>query len=300
MRQSLIDLINKTIVHRYSLHCPIRNIDKTNFTTTKDDCYEAIDDNSLIEIIYNSIIEYSFDEFDLINKQYENLMPVALVSKLKYNEYASQKSKISYGFFGEVLLYSLLMTKYKTNTLISRGYFYNPLEKSETKGYDSYHLIENNDELELWFGEVKFRASFNDGVKSAINGLQKAISDEYLKTNILAMINHKDNDKLKDSKIKEVIDKWMAEPLIVSIIDEVIKFNMRLIYPILIVYDDKEVDYDKKINDAVGHINTTFSPMTYKMSVNFEIFFMFLPLHETTNLKKEVIKWIELKKPLMQ
>lgn len=300
MRQSLIDLINKTIVHRYSLHCPIRNIDKTNFTTTKDDCYEAIDDNSLIEIIYNSIIEYSFDEFDLINKQYDNLMPVALVSKLKYNEYASQKSKISYGFFGEVLLYSLLMTKYKTNTLISRGYFYNPLEKSETKGYDSYHLIENNAELELWFGEVKFRASFNDGVKSAINGLQKAISDEYLKTNILAMINHKDNDKLKDSKIKEVIDKWMAEPLIVSIIDEVIKFNMRLIYPILIVYDDKEVDYDKKINDAVGHINTTFSPMTYKMSVNFEIFFMFLPLHETTNLKKEVIKWIELKKPLMQ
>lgn len=300
MRQSLIELINKTIVHRYSLHCPIRNINKTNFTTTKDDCYESIDDNSLIEIIYNSIIEYSFDEFDLVNKQYDNLMPVALVSKLKYNEYASQKSKISYGFFGEVLLYSLLMTKYKTNTLISRGYFYNPLEKSETKGYDSYHLIENNDELELWFGEVKFRASFNDGVKSAINGLQKAISDEYLKTNILAMINHKDNNKLKDSKIKEVIDKWMAEPLIVSIIDEVIKFNMKLIYPILIVYDDKEVDYDKKINDAIEHINTAFSPMSYKMSVNFEIFFMFLPLHETTNLKKEVIRWIELKKPLMQ
>lgn len=300
MRQSLIDLINKTIVHRYSLHCPIRNINKTNFTTTKDDCYESIDDNSLIEIIYNSIIEYSFDEFDLENKQYDNLMPVALVSKLKYNEYASQKSKISYGFFGEVLLYSLLMTKYKTNTLISRGYFYNPLEKSETKGYDSYHLIENNDELELWFGEVKFRASFNDGVKSAINGLQKAISDEYLKTNILAMINHKDNNKLKDSKIREVINKWMAEPSIVSIIDEVIKFKMKLIYPILIVYDDKEVDYDKKINDAIEHINTAFSPMTYQMSVNFEIFFMFLPLHETTNLKKEVIKWIELKKPLMQ
>ncbi|DAB37664.1 MAG TPA: hypothetical protein CFH83_09905 [Sulfuricurvum kujiense] len=298
MRQSLIDLINKTIVHRYSLHCPIRNIDKTNFTTTKDDCYEAIDDDSLIEIIYNSIIEYSFDEFDLVNKQYDNLMAVALVSKLKYNEYASEKSKISYGFFGEVLLYSLLMTKYKTNTLISRGYFYNPLEKSETKGYDSYHLIENNDELELWFGEVKFRASFNDGVKSAINGLQKAISDEYLKTNILAMINHK--DKFKDSKIKEVIDKWMTDPLLVSIIDEVIKFNMKLVYPILIVYDDKEVDYDKKINDAIEHINAAFTPMTYNMSVDFEIFFMFLPLHETTNLKKEVIRWIELKKPLLQ
>lgn len=299
MRQSLIDLIDKTIIYQYSLDCPIRKIDKTILTTIKDDCYKSIDDNSLIDIIYNSIIEYSFDEFDLVTKKYDNLMPVALVSKLKYNEFASEKSKISYGFFGEVLLYSILMTKYKTNTLISRGYFYNPLEKSETKGYDSYHLIENSDNVELWFGEVKFRASLKDGVKSAIDGLQKAISDEYLKTNILAMVNHKDNNKLKDSKIKEIIDKWMADPLIVSIIDEVINYNMKLIYPILIVYDDKELNYDTKITNAIQHINTTFSPMTYKMSVDFEIFFMFLPLHETTNLKKEVIKCITSKKPLI-
>ncbi|MDN5060911.1 SAVED domain-containing protein [Aliarcobacter butzleri] len=299
MRQSLIDLIDKTIIYQYSLDCAIRKIDKTILTTIKDDCYKSIDDNSLIDIIYNSIIEYSFDEFDLANKKYDNLMSIALVSKLKYNEFASEKSKISYGFFGEVLLYSILMTKYKTNTLISRGYFYNPLEKSETKGYDSYHLIENSDNVELWFGEVKFRASFKDGVKSAIDGLQKAISDEYLKTNILAMVNHKDNNKLKDSKIKEIIDKWMADPLIVSIIDEVINYNMKLIYPILIVYDDKELNYDTKITNAIQHINTTFSPMTYKMSVDFEIFFMFLPLHETTNLKKEVIKCITSKKPLL-
>lgn len=300
MRQSLISLINKTIVYQYSLESPLKRIDKTILTTTKDDCYASTDDNSLIDIIYNSIIEYSFDEFDLDNKQYDNLMPVALVSKLKYNEYASLKSKIRYGFFGEVLLYSLLMTKYKANTLISRGYFYNPLEASETKGYDSYHLIENNDNVELWFGEVKFRASFKDGVKSAITGLQKTISDEYLKTNILAMVNHKDNNKLKDSKIKKIIDKWMAAPLIVSIIDEVINFNMKLIYPILIVYDDKELDYDTKITNAIQHINSTFSSMTYKMSVDFEIFFIFLPLCETTNLKKEVIKCITSKKPLMQ
>lgn len=299
MRQSLIDLIDKTIIYQYSLDCAIRKIDKTILTTIKDDCYKSIDDNSLIDIIYNSIIEYSFDEFDLANKKYDNLMSVALVSKLKYNEFASEKSKISYGFFGEVLLYSILMTKYKTNTLISRGYFYNPLEKSETKGYDSYHLIENIDNVELWFGEVKFRASFKDGVKSAIDGLQKAISDEYLKTNILAMVNHKDNNKLKDSKIKEIIDKWMADPLIVSIIDEVTNYNMKLIYPILIVYDDKELNYDTKITNAIQHINTTFSPMTYKMSVDFEIFFMFLPLHETTNLKKEVIECITSKKPLI-
>lgn len=298
MRKNLVDLIDKTILYQYSLSCSTRKIDSTIFTTLKDDCYLSLDNVNLAEIIYNSIIEYSFDEFDLTENDYDSLMSVALLTKLKYNENATETSKISYGFFGEVLLHSLLMTKYKTDTLISRGYFYNPLEKSETKGYDSYHLIDDGNKVELWFGEVKFRQSFKDGVSSAINGLEKALSDEYLKSNILAMINHKDNEKFKDSKIKQIIDKWMKNSSI-NIINEVKSFNMKLIYPVLIVYDDKEIDYDKKIANAINHINSSFTPSTYNTTVDFDIFFIFLPIHETTPLKKEVIKWIESKKPLI-
>lgn len=298
MRKNLVDLIDKTILYQYSLSCSTRKIDSTIFTTLKDDCYLSLDNVNLAEIIYNSIIEYSFDEFDLTENDYDSLMSVALLTKLKYNENATETSKISYGFFGEVLLHSLLMTKYKTDTLISRGYFYNPLEKSETKGYDSYHIIDDGNKVELWFGEVKFRQSFKDGVSSAINGLEKALSDEYLKSNILAMINHKDNEKFKDSKIKQIIDKWMKNSSI-NIINEVKSFNMKLIYPVLIVYDDKEIDYDKKIANAINHINSSFTPSTYNTTVDFDIFFIFLPIHETTPLKKEVIKWIESKKPLI-
>jgi HamA len=298
MRKSLIDLIDKTIIYQYSLDCPIRKIDKTVLTTTQDDCFDSLDNNNLAEIIYNSIIEYSFDEFDLTQNDYNDLMPVALLTKLKYNTKASETSKISYGFFGEVLLYSMLMTKYKTDTLISRGYFYNPLENSETKGYDSYHLIDDGKEVELWFGEVKFRASFSDGVKDAISGLHKAISDEYLKTNIIAMVNHKDNEKFKNSKVKQIIDKWMKNSSI-NIIDEVNRFNMKLIYPVLIIYDSEEKDYDKKIRRATKYINKTFKAKKYSTTIKFDIFFIFLPLNETTSLKKEVIEWIESKKPLM-
>jgi hypothetical protein len=298
MRQSLIDLIDKTIIYQYSLDCPIRKIDKTVLTTTQDDCFDSLDNNNLAEIIYNSIIEYSFDEFDLTENDHNDLMPVALLTKLKYNIKASATSKISYGFFGEVLLYSMLITKYKTDTLISRGYFYNPLENSETKGYDSYHLIDNGEQVELWFGEVKFRASFSDGVKDAIDGLEKAINDEYLKTNIIAMVNHKDNEKFKNSKVKQIIDKWMKNSSI-NIINEVNHFNMKLIYPILIIYDSEEKDYDKKIRRATNYINTKFKAKKYATTINFDIFFIFLPLNETTALKKEVIEWIESKKPLM-
>ncbi|MGA1941265.1 HamA C-terminal domain-containing protein [Arcobacter sp. YIC-310] len=298
MRNNLIELIDKTILYQYSLSCTLRNIEKTIFTTSKDDCYISVDNNDLAEIIYNSIIEYSFDQFELNVYDYDSLLTIALLTKLKYNKEVSEKSKIAYGFFGEVLLYSILMTKYKTDTLISRGYFYDPLNKSETKGYDSYHLIETLDRVELWFGEVKFRKSFKDGVTSAIEGLKKAISDDYLNSNILAMVNYKENEKFKDSKIKLIIDKWMKEPTI-NIINEINNFNMKLVYPILIVYDDKEIDYDKKINKAVKLINSEFEKIKYDITVDFEIFFIFLPLHETTNIKKEVIQWIESKKPLL-
>ncbi len=52
------------------------------------------------------------------------------------------------------------MLFYGTDILVSRGYFYNPLEKSETKGYDSYHMFQNENDLELWFGEAKFHESY--------------------------------------------------------------------------------------------------------------------------------------------
>jgi hypothetical protein len=48
MRQSLIDLINKTIIFQYSLDEPIKKIDK-QATTNKDDCYLSTNDNDLVK-----------------------------------------------------------------------------------------------------------------------------------------------------------------------------------------------------------------------------------------------------------
>lgn len=77
------------------------------------------------------------------------------------------------------------LSKLNAKPVISRGYFYNPLESAETKGYDSYHLIEQNGVSELWFGEVKFRNTHSSGVNSALDSIEKAISDEYLSSNFL-------------------------------------------------------------------------------------------------------------------
>lgn len=294
MRESLKNLIEKTIIYKYSLPNNTNKIDQVNLSNYKDDCYDYSNDNDLIELIYNSIIEYSFNEFDLTKKDY---LSIALQTKMRYDEHDKPLTKLKYGFFGEVLLYSFLHHIYKANPLISRGYFFNPLERSETKGYDSYHLVENDGAIELWFGEVKFRDTLYSGAKSAIDGLDKAFTDDYLKNNIIAMNNFRNNFAIKDSKIEEILNEWDGTPI--QIIDEVIKHNMTLVYPILLIYPDNNPNYHERIKKAVDKINEKFTLSTYSLSINYKLFFIFLPISEVKKVKKEVLEWIELKKPLL-
>ena len=79
----------------------------------------------------------------------------AIKLKLRYDKEDESSTKLQYGFYGEVLLDLFLRNYFHTDVLIARGYFYSPLEKAEAKGFDAFHLVDNNGILELWFGEAK-------------------------------------------------------------------------------------------------------------------------------------------------
>lgn len=294
MRLELQDLIKKTLFFEYSI--PNDKIPSSvNLSTISDDCFSHSSDCDLSELIYQSIVDYSYNEFELTSSSFNVLFNKALHSKIKYKEKQDELTKIKYGFYGEVLLYSILYMFYKSKPLISRGYFYNPLENSETKGYDSYHLIENKDNVELWFGEVKFRDTLYSGAKSAIDGLEKAISDDYLSSNIIAMDNHKNSFNILGSKIEQILKEWDGTSI--NILEEVKKHKMTLVYPILLIYPNSSPKYSEKINIAVKKINEKFNDRKYSLSIPLKLFFIFLPVNEVKNIKKEVIKWIESGKP---
>jgi len=294
MRQILKDLIAKTIFFEYSLPSSTIN-NSINISTDSDDCFSYSSDNELSELIYQSILDYSYNEFELTNQDLSILLSKALYNKIKYKEYQTELTKIKYGFYGEVLLYSILYNFYKTKPIISRGYFYNPLENSETKGYDSYHIIENEDKIELWFGEVKFRDTLESGAKSAIEGLRKAFTDTYLSNNIIAMDNYKNNFNIQGTKIEEILNEWNGTPI--NIIDQVKKHNMTLVYPILLIFPDNSIEYDEKIKNAIDKINNKFYSEKYSLSIPYKLFFILLPVSEVKKIKKEVIEWIESLKP---
>lgn len=300
MRKALSDLINSTIIYQYSLPNIEKKIQKVHFSTECDRCYAVRDNSSLIELIYNSIIDYSFDEFSLTMDSYKTLLAKALKIKLKFNDNASQTSKLKYGFYGEVLLYSLLHKLYGANCLISRGYFYNPLENEETKGYDAYHIIENIKEnvVELWFGEVKFHIKHDSAVRSVMTNINKALSDKYLETNILAMVEYKDKIKDKNSKIKAIIEKWESNPEI-KIVDELKNNNMILIYPIYIIFDMNKYSYDDCIKTIVKYIKDNYQSINPVLTIDYKLFFIFMPIQNVKQVKEEVLKWIEEKKPVL-
>ncbi|OOQ60380.1 HamA C-terminal domain-containing protein [Mucilaginibacter pedocola] len=298
MRQTLIDLIKETIIYEYDLPNAKVGTLKTIYSTHNDQCYSAKDINNIAKIIYNSIVDYAYNEFDIAGKNLDALHVGALKTKLKYNPSADATTKIKYGFFGEVLLYSILITLYHAKPLIARGYFYNPLEKAETKGYDSYQLVDNNGSIELWFGEVKFHANHTQGIDSVMDNIEKALSDTYLETNVLALSNHRNNLNIAGSVIETILDNWEANPTI-SIPAEIKKYNMTLIYPILILYQHDGGDYNANIKKIPDYITLKHPSKTFTLSVSHKVFFILLPLDKVKEIKQNVIQWIESKKPLI-
>jgi hypothetical protein len=186
MRNALLKLVNSTIIYKYDLPHTGLAIDKTIFSTSNDKCYEVTNQNDLAEIIYNSIIEYSFNEFEINDNDYDDLLEVAFQERIRFNEDDSDDVQLKYGFFGEVVLFAVLKVIYGIDSIISKGYFYSPIENSEAKGYDSYHLVESNSKIQLWFGETKFHKSYTQAVNDVLKKISTSLSDSYLERNLLA------------------------------------------------------------------------------------------------------------------
>ncbi len=302
MKTSLTDLISKTILLECSLPDLTTKIDKTCVTTTnvEDDCFKSNDETGLAKIIYEGILYYAYDEFQLIGSDHQKMFLKAFNNKFKYNNSANELAKRKLGIYGESLLYSILKHFYKTDTLISRGYFYDIQKKTEVTGYDAFHLVQRKDEIELWFGETKFYEDCKSAINSVFKSIEKAISDDYLvNTNFTTILQHKGNIVDKTSKLYSILDRW-DKCIIDSLERELNDNNISLIYPVLITYNSISETYSDSIKLAVEHIKDKYNHISFDdISIEFSIFFIFLPINDVKSTKETIIKWIDTKEPLM-
>lgn len=298
MRETLKDLLSQVVGLSYTL--PKEDmIPKVTISTESDECYhELISDEDLAKIIYNGIVEYSFDNLDTYLDKLSDAQIVALRSKLRYNAADTDDVKLKYGFYGEVLLYLFLQHFHNADTVISRGWFYLPTKKSEVTGFDTYQMLENKDgKVDLWFGEVKFYQNYSDAIKKILEKVKNTLSDEYLESNILDISQHVKEVNPR-SRIGRIINCWLESPTIV-IIEELKKHDMTLVYPMLVLFDDKNKTYDDIIKEVVSYINTEYPTIEYSMSIPTKLFFMLLPVKSAKRIKTQVLSWIDTKEALI-
>lgn len=294
MRESIINLLKNTVILKYRL--PNGDIERCIHSTQNDYCYMSQNDTDISRIIYNSLIDYAFNENDMTEDSFEDLHIEALTQRIRFDEDDDDEVQLKYGFFGEVLLNLILRIFFDTNAIIAKGYFYDILKPEEFKGYDSYHLIDLPSETQLWFGEVKFHQSYTSAVDSVYSNIEKAISDDYFRKNLLALTPKKRDLETSNPTILGVINKLRKQPK-QSIINLCADYNLKLVYPIFILCNSLK-DYDKTISSLINRIKEKYSDKKFDIGIDYDLFFLILPVTCVKTIKQDVLKWIRSREPL--
>jgi hypothetical protein len=110
MKESLKQLIDSTIIFEYKLPHNELIINKSCITHKDlgDDCYKNYSAEDLNRIIYESILYYAYDEFQLLGGDHQKMFLKAFNTKFKYNYNATDLAKRKLGIYGEALLYAIL------------------------------------------------------------------------------------------------------------------------------------------------------------------------------------------------
>lgn len=301
MRQSLENLLVNTLVLQYQLPHMQNGVAIPNaiITTNNDNCILQVGSNDdIASLIYNGIVEYSYNDSELDPTKLNKLQIRALQSKLKYNPNAPLPNQLAYGFHGEVMLHLLLEKFFNGTKAIARGYMFSALENQETKGYDSYQMYEKDGIIYLLFGEAKFYLQgYKQSIDAIFSNIDKAISDDYLNRNFIAFDNQYEHIS-PASRIPAIIDKWRDSPSI-NMAVEAQSHQLHLVYPMLVIFDDNAQLYDTIIQEVVTYINTKYSAIHPTLTIPHTLFFVFLPVNNSRIIKSKVLQWISQQQPLM-
>lgn len=299
------DVLKQAVKNSICIECKLPHtesgVDKSCLSTQNDICFSNTDPQDIAKIIYNGIVEFAINEYEINYDDLEKEQLKVIKRRIRYNPDDTTDAKLKYGFYGEVLLDLVLRCFLKTNVLLARGYLYSPIENSEVKGFDAFHLIESDDKLDLWLGEAKFYIRFKKPITDVLEKLKISLSDGYVNRNLLAIIDLQDRFTTSSSRLNTLLDKWEENPSI-NLAQEMKKYQIRITYPVFIAYEKTDLDsYHGSIKKCIDHITAEFSRLKISIPASFEyrLFFIFLPLSEVKKIKESVIEWIDSQEPLI-
>lgn len=301
MREALKNAVHNAILLECKLPHQESGLDKSCLSSQNDICFSNSNPQEISKIIYNGIVEFAINEYEIDYNALEREQRKAILSRIRYNPEASEDIKLKYGFYGEVLLDLILRVFLNTSVLAARGYFYSPIENSEAKGFDAFHLMEREGNIDLWFGEAKFYVQYKSAITPVMEKLSTSLSDGYVNRNLLAIIDERTHISTHNAQLENLLNSWEENPDI-NLSEEIKNRGIRLIYPIFIAYQKNITDqYHQSIKKCIDHIASEYMRLNIVIPASFDyrLFFIFLPLSEVKQIKENVIKWIDSREPLI-
>ena len=77
-----------------------------------------------------------------------------------------------------------------------------------------------------------------------------------------------------------------------------IQNNIKLHYPMLVLYDATESNFNEIIQSSVNAINAELAKRTIEIEMDIELFFILIPVESAKIIKEGVIEWISKNEPL--
>ena len=220
--------------------------------------------------MFDWLPEFALNQRELRAMSQENAVP--LLRKAASVVYQTKKTK-SRGEIGELLLHICLRQVYGTLPAISKIHFKDGPNET-VKGFDAVHVVDNDDVLELWLGEVKFYRKIGSAISSVCSELQDHCQHDYLRNEFAAILNKVEPCWPLADKLEELLDPTVS-------LDDVFA---RTCFPVLLTYESKVMaDYDRASADfraafekEVRKHHGTFSA---KVPAELEVHLFLLPLH---------------------
>ncbi|MCT3958236.1 DUF1837 domain-containing protein [Elizabethkingia anophelis] len=202
------------------INCSFTDIltDTTLTPVSKKNVISLINDYEDSDWMYNHFQNFIWDniaETSLSHKERQSLINnhhSILTSAAKNLRLSDKEGDISKGSeIAEIVLYAVMKHHFKALPIVPK-IFYKQNPQDNAKGADSVHIIIEDDDFSLWFGEAKFYNSIEDArLPEIITSIKNSLSTEKLKKENSIITNVSDIESLIiDTDLKEKIKKSLS------------------------------------------------------------------------------------------
>ncbi|QLH71290.1 DUF1837 domain-containing protein [Rhodopseudomonas palustris] len=176
----------------------------------------------------------------LVDQSYSSLVAAAKNLRLTDKDGVGQGSEIA-----EVFLYGIMRHQYKALPVVPK-IFYKQNTQDNAKGADSVHIVINESDFTLWFGEAKFYNSIEDyRLDSIVASVMASLSTDKLKKENAIITSVSDLDGLRiEPTLRENIR------LALSNRESIDNLKSKIHIPILILHECRDTAASKDLTES--------------------------------------------------